>query len=125
MFNRNRRQARRCRNAQCQNQCCMPPNQFNPSQMSPNQFNPNQMSPNQFDPPQISPTEQIVQTNVMRTVVPHVHPRHITTVNQHIIDHQHHFPCTESVVNECCEQNTMCGMPHNNWNGPQPRRRFF
>lgn len=103
MFNRNRRHSRGCRG---NNPHCCPP----------------QMMPTQFDPAQFDPTQQFVRTNIMHTVVPHVHPSHITTVNKHIIDHQHHFPVTESVVNECCEKNTMCGTPYNHHCGPQPRR---
>ena len=102
MFNRNRHHSR----------CCRGRNQ---------NIGPSQMMPTQFDPPQFSPQEQVVRTNVMRTVVPHVHPAHVTTVNQHVIDHQHYFPVTESVVNQCCENHMICGMPpHHNW-GQQPR----
>ncbi|MGG6445828.1 CotD family spore coat protein [Pseudobacillus badius] len=72
---------------------------------------PPQVLPAQFDPPLVSPTQQFVKTNVFNTVVPHIHPSHTTTVNKHMIHHQHYFPHTESVVNECCEQHLMCGMP--------------
>lgn len=72
---------------------------------------PTQTAPTQFASPQVSPTTQYVQRNVMNTVVPHYHPSHLTTVNQHYINNQHYFPHTESVVNECFEQNTMCGTP--------------
>lgn len=63
-------------------------------------------------PPQISPTRQIVKTNIINTVVPHIHPTHTTTVNKHMINHEHYFPHTESVVNECYENHIMCEMPH-------------
>ena len=102
MFKRNRRHSRGCKG---NNLHCCPP----------------QMMPTQYDPAQFDPTQQFVRTNVMHTVVPHVHPAHITTVNKHIFDHQHHFPVTESVVNECCETHTMCGQPHHPHMGPQPR----
>jgi len=72
---------------------------------------PTQTSPTQYASPQISPTRQYVQRNVSNTVVPHVHPSHLTTVNQHYINNQHYFPHTQSVVNECFETNTMCGTP--------------
>ena len=72
---------------------------------------PTQTAPTQFGQPQVSPTQEYVQKNVSNTVVPHYHPSHLTTVNQHYINNQHYFPHTESVVNECFETNTMCGTP--------------
>lgn len=77
------------------------------------QYCPPQVHPAQYDPARVSPTRQFVKTNVQNTVVRHVHPSHTTTVNKHIINHQHYFPHTESVVNECYEHHTMCGMPQN------------
>lgn len=149
MLNRNRHQSHGCRrnNAQCCPSQMMPahfgPGQFGPGQFSPQmmqgQFGPAQMSPQmmqgqfggnplstqmmptQIAPTQVSPETQFVCTNVMHTIVPHVHPAHVTTVNKHIIDHQHHFPVTESVVNECCENHTMCETPHHHHCGKQPK----
>lgn len=134
MFNRNHHHscgcgARNCRNRPSQ----MMPSQFGPAQFSPqmmpsqlapqmmpSQSDPSQLAP-QVMPPQFSPQMQLVRTNVMHTIVPHVHPTHITTVNRHVIDHQHHFPVTESVVEECCENQTMCGTPHHHQCGKHPR----
>ena len=65
----------------------------------------------QYERPQVSPTRQFVQNNMTTTVVPHYHPSHLTTVNHHHIEHQHHFPHTQSVVNKCHETHTMCGKP--------------
>ncbi len=79
----------------------------------PPQYCPPQMLPTQYDPPLFSPPQQFVKTNLSNTVVAHVHPSHTTTVNKHMINHQHYFPHTESCVNECCEHHTMCGVPHN------------
>ncbi|MBP3041279.1 hypothetical protein J9303_17585 [Bacillaceae bacterium Marseille-Q3522] len=87
-----------------------------PSQVSPAQLGPAGPIPTQVAPTQVSPTQQYVNTNIFKTVVPHVHPSHTTTVNKHIIQHQHHFPHTQSVVNECCEENIICP-PY-----PRPRR---
>ncbi|WP_370467595.1 CotD family spore coat protein [Rummeliibacillus sp. SL167] len=84
-----------------------------PHQTSPAEFCPPQTSPAQFDPARVSPTRQYVRTNIINTVVPHIHPSHTTTVNRHVINNQHYFPHTESVVNEYVETNTMCGKPHN------------
>ena len=107
----------------------MMPGQYGPSQLSPqmmpgqydpSQFSP-QMMPTQVAPTQVSPQKQFVCTNVMHTVVPHVHPSHVTTVNKHIIDHQHHFPVTESVVNECCENHIMCDTPYQHKCDKQPK----
>lgn len=70
-----------------------------------------QTAPTQFGQPQVSPTQQYIQRNMTNMVVPHYHPSHLTTVNQHMINNQHYFPHTESVVNECYETNTMCETP--------------
>ncbi|WP_445324329.1 CotD family spore coat protein [Pseudobacillus sp. FSL P4-0506] len=86
---------------------------------------PPQLMPTQYDPPLVSPTQQFVKTNVFNTVVPHIHPSHTTTVNKHMINHEHYFPHTESVVNECCEQHIMCGKPVNPCCPPRPRRFGF
>lgn len=88
----------------------MMPHHF-PNNISPAQLGPTQTLPTQYDPPRVSPTRENVRTNVINTVVPHIHPTHTTTVNQHVIHNQHYFPHTESVVNECYETNTICGMP--------------
>ncbi|MEK4228857.1 CotD family spore coat protein [Solibacillus sp. FSL H8-0538] len=84
-----------------------------------------QLSPmqSQVSPTQVSPTQQFVQTNVTNTVVPHVHPSHTTTVNRHMINHEHYFPHTQSVVNQCCERHIMCNMPHHP-NCKQRKRGF-
>jgi spore coat protein D len=73
--------------------------------------------------PVVSPTKEFVRTNIFHTYVPHIHPSHTTTVNKHMIHNQHYFPHTESVVNECCETNTNCGMPHHGC-GSSKKRRF-
>ncbi|MGG0656325.1 CotD family spore coat protein [Rummeliibacillus pycnus] len=79
--------------------------------MQPHYFPPRTF-PSQYDPPRISPTQQFVRTNQFNTIVPHIHPSHTTTVNKHMINHQHYFPHTESVVNERYENHTICGMQH-------------
>lgn len=86
-------------------------NQMNQGMLNNAQQLPTQTAPNQYASPQVSPTRQYVQRNVTNSVVPHVHPSHLTTVNQQYIHNQHHFPHTQSVVNECYETNTMCGTP--------------
>ncbi|WP_435799446.1 CotD family spore coat protein [Peribacillus asahii] len=104
---------------------CPMPTQVSPAQMgpmptnvSPAQFGPmppqtfpTQVAPTQVAPAQVSPTQQIVKTNVMNTVVPHVHPTHTTTVNKHVFTHQHYFPQTQSVVNQCFNQQMVCCPP--------------
>jgi spore coat protein D len=88
------------------------PAQYCPPQPCP-QYCPPQVFPAQYDPPLVSPGQQFIKTNLFNKVVTHVHPSHTTTVNKHMINHQHYFPHTESCVNECCETHTMCGVPHN------------
>lgn len=68
--------------------------------------------PTRYAPPQVAPTQEFIKTNIFPTVVPHIQPSHTTTINRKVIDNQFHFPHTESVVNECCVRNTMCGKPH-------------
>lgn len=72
---------------------------------------PAQTAATQFEEPRMSPQQQYMQRNVTNTVVPHVHPSHLMTVNQHFIHNQHHFPHTQSVMNECYETHRMCGTP--------------
>lgn len=72
---------------------------------------PEQTATTQHEQPRVSPQQQYVQRNVTNTVVPHIHPSHLTTVNQHVIRNEHYFPHTQSVVNECFEMNIMCGTP--------------
>ena len=83
-----------------------------PSFGCPPVFCPPQVHPTMYDLPLVSPPQQYVKTNLTSTVVPHIHPSHTTNVNKHMITHEHYFPHTESVVNECCEQHVMCGVPH-------------
>jgi spore coat protein D len=88
------------------------PAPYIPPQTCP-EYCPPQVFPAQYDPPLVSPGQQFVKTNLFNKVVTHVHPSHTTTVNKHMINHQHYFPHTESCVNECCETHTMCGVPYN------------
>ncbi|WP_405387886.1 CotD family spore coat protein [Peribacillus muralis] len=103
-----------------------------PPQHCPPQYCPPNVSPTQYDPPQVSPTKQYVNTNVSNTVIPVIHPSHTKTVNKHVNTYKHYFPHTQSVVNECCTQNLICGVPHNpcppnpcppnHWHAPMPYR---
>mgnify|MGYP001354016020 CR=1 FL=1 len=68
----------------CNNPICCPPN----------------VLPTRVAPTRVSPTQEVVKTNIINTVVPHVHPIHTTTVNRHVIHNEHFFPRTESVVNQ-------------------------
>ncbi|WP_260320336.1 MULTISPECIES: spore coat protein [Peribacillus] len=79
----------------------------------PMQYGPTQTLPSQMAPAQVNPTKQYVNTNVSNTVIPVVHPSHTTTVNKHVNTYKHYFPHTQSVVNECYNQNLICGKPHN------------
>lgn len=89
----------------------MGPAPYLPTAVSPVSMGPTQAFPTQVAPTQVSPTQEFVNTNVMNTVVPHVHPSHTTTVNKHVFTHQHSFPHTQSVVNECFNQQVVCGPP--------------
>lgn len=89
------------------------------------QYLPTQTLPTQYSQPIVSPTREFVQTNVTNTVVPHVHPSHTTVVNRQIINNEHYFPHTQSVVNECFEQNRMCGKPFNPCKQRRSRRFGF
>ncbi len=63
----------------------------------------------QTHPAVVHPTKHQVCKNVIKHVVPHVHPSHTTTVNEHVYVHQHHPTHTNSVVNQCSNQHVMCG----------------
>lgn len=92
-----------------------------PSQVGPAQMGPSMVAPTQTLPPVVHPTQNVINKNIMKHVVPHVHPTHTTTVNEHVFQHQHHFPQTQSVVNKCCNQQVICGpipRPHHGWNCP-------
>ena len=78
---------------------------------------PTQVSPTQYSSPRVSPTQQYVQRNITNNVVPHVHPSHLTTINQENVINQHYFPHTNSVENVRCEKDVMCGHPFNPWQG--------
>lgn len=67
--------------------------------------------PTQMMPAQVSPTQNIVNKNIYKHIVPHIHPTHATTVNDHIYQHQHYFPQTQSVVNTCKSENVFCQQP--------------
>lgn len=77
----------------------------------PTNVGPTSVAPTSVLPASVSPTKNIVQSNVFKTIVPHVHPTHKTTVNQHVFQHQHYFPCTQSTVNTCCNQQMICCGP--------------
>ena len=85
-------------------------NQWNDQMMNP-EYLPDRVSQAQFSEPNVSPTQHYVQRNISHQIVPHVHPSHLTTINRQNIHHQHHFPHTQSVKNECRETHTMCGHP--------------
>ncbi|WP_230199511.1 CotD family spore coat protein [Bacillus testis] len=80
-----------------------------------------QVYPTQVAPSQVSPTQQSVNKNIFKTVVPKIHPSHTTTVNKHIIQNQHHFPHTESCINECCVENVICPPSPCGYSGMYPR----
>ncbi|MEH6996360.1 CotD family spore coat protein [Neobacillus drentensis] len=67
-----------------------------------------------FAPPVIHPTQQFVNHTFSTTVVPHIHPKHLTTINHHMFQHKHYCPTTASCAEECCNQHINCcpgGMP--------------
>ena len=92
------------------------------SGMSPQNL-PGQVAPTRYETPRVSPTRQYVQQNMANTVVPHIHPSHLTTVNNQCIHHQHYFPHTQSVQNHCNEQHIMCGTPFNPWGSRRNKHR--
>lgn len=95
----------------------MPSNNFFNNQTGNVQNLPTQVSPTQYSNPRVSPTQQYLQRNITNNVVPHVHPSHLTTVNQENVINQHYFPHTNSVEYVRCEKDVMCGHPFNPWQG--------
>ncbi len=82
-----------------------------PAAMGPVPVSPTNVLPTSVAPAQVTPPQEFVNTNLQNTVVPHVHPSHTTTVNQHLFTHKHYFPHTQSVVNECFSQHLVCPCP--------------
>lgn len=50
-------------------------------------------------PPVVHPTKYCDTHTFSTTVVPHIHPTHNTLVNHQMIQNQHYFPQTQSVLN--------------------------
>lgn len=69
--------------------------------------------PPNFLPPIIYPSRNFVNTNQFIHIIPHIHPSHTTTVNQHLFKHVHYCPQTCSAVEQVCHQHINCcpGMP--------------
>lgn len=61
----------------------------------------------------VHPTQCCVNHNFANVIVPHVHPSHTTTVNHTNYQNQHHFPHSQSVVNEatCSDIGPVPGPP--------------
>jgi spore coat protein D len=62
-------------------------------------------------PPVIHPTQNIVNHTFSTTVVPHIHPTHLTTVNHHMYQHKHYCTETASCAEEVCNQQINCCPP--------------
>lgn len=58
----------------------------------------------------VHPTQQCVNQQQFTNIVPHIHPSHTTTINQHLFLHEHYFPHTHSVENVAFHQHVNCGM---------------
>ncbi len=82
-----------------------------PAAIGPVPVSPTNVLPTSVAPAQVTPPQEFVNTNLQNTVVPHVHPSHTTTVNQHLFTHKHYFPHTQSVVNQCLSQHLVCPCP--------------
>ncbi|MDQ0197559.1 CotD family spore coat protein [Neobacillus ginsengisoli] len=64
-----------------------------------------------FMPPVIHPTNQFVNHTFSTTVVPHIHPTHVTTINHHMFQHKHYCTETASCAEEVCNQQINCCPP--------------
>nr|WP_042355307.1 CotD family spore coat protein [Bacillus rubiinfantis] len=62
-------------------------------------------------PPVIHPTTNYVNHTFSKTVVPHIHPVHTTTVNHHMFEHKHYCPHTSSCCEDVCNQHVNCCNP--------------
>ena len=79
------------------------------SMAAPTSYAPSSYAPTQVTSPIVHPTQHSVNRNVFRHVVPHIHPSHTHTVNEHQYQHQHYFTHTCSTSNKCCSQHVVCG----------------
>ena len=62
-------------------------------------------------PPVCHEPIQFVKENCITHVVPHVHPVQTLEVNNHVYQHQHHFPHSFQSTNTVTQQNQQMGMP--------------
>lgn len=67
-------------------------------------------------PPVCHQPIQFVKENCITHVVPHVHPVQTLEVNNHVYQHQHHFPHTYQTANNVQNQPQQFGAP----NPPRP-----
>jgi spore coat protein D len=65
----------------------------------PNFVSPAATGPAFTAPPVVHPTKYCDTHTFSTTVVPHIHPTHNTLVNHQMIQNQHYFPQTQSVLN--------------------------
>ncbi|MDQ0213647.1 spore coat protein D [Oikeobacillus pervagus] len=62
-------------------------------------------------PAVVHPTKCCVNHTNQQFIVPHIHPTHTTNINHQMYQHQHHFPQTQSFVNNVQHQHVNCGRP--------------
>ncbi|WP_129728175.1 spore coat protein [Ectobacillus funiculus] len=71
----------------------------NPCFGGPNFVGPAATGPVCTAPPVVHPTKYCDTQTFSTTVVPHIHPTHNTLINHQLIQNQHYFPQTQSVLN--------------------------
>ncbi|APJ11442.1 CotD family spore coat protein [Bacillus sp. FSL R5-0654] len=61
--------------------------------------------------PIVHPTNHCCTHSESTTIVPHIHPQHVTNVHHHNFKHVHYFPHTFSQVDPTTHQHFNCGGP--------------
>ncbi|MCD7033416.1 spore coat protein [Metabacillus sp. GX 13764] len=69
------------------------------------------MGPQNAVPPVVHPTQNAVVNSYSTTIVPHIHPQHVTNVNHQMFKHLHYHPQTQSCCNEVSHQHFNCPGP--------------
>lgn len=65
--------------------------------------------PSHVLPAVVHPTKCCVNHTFSNNIVPHIHPSHTTNVHHTNFQHQHHFPHTQSNVNQVTHQHVIAG----------------
>ncbi|ASB88896.1 CotD family spore coat protein [Bacillus sonorensis] len=61
--------------------------------------------------PVVHPTKYCENHSFSKTIVPHIHPQHVTNVNHHKYEHVHYYPTSYSKYDPVTHHHSHCGKP--------------